>query len=92
MAKKKEVVDLKPQKITNEQLEKLQTIVSNINKHQMEIGRHETAKHGLCHQVAGFQDQLKVLQSELEKEYGTVNININSGEINYDDVETNKKD
>ena len=92
MAKKKEVVDLKPQKITNEQLEKLQTIVSNINKHQMEIGRHETAKHGLCHQVAGFQDELKLLQGELEKSYGTINVNIETGEIIREDEQTDKKD
>ena len=32
MAKKEEVVDLKPTNITEEQLSKLQTIVSNINK------------------------------------------------------------
>ena len=92
MAKKKDVVDLKPQKITNEQLEKFQTIVSNINKYQMEIGRHETAKHGLCHQVAGFQDELKLLQSELEKEYGTINVNIETGKIIREDEQADKKD
>ena len=93
MAKKEEVVDLKPTNITEEQLSKLQTIVSNINKNQMEIGRHETAKHGLCHQVAGFQDELKLLQTELEKEYGTVNVNIEDGTIIYqEDEQTNKKD
>ena len=59
----------------------------------MEIGRHETAKHGLCHQVAGFQDELKLLQTELEKEYGTVNVNIEDGTIIYqEDEQTNKKD
>ena len=92
MAKKEKVVDLKPQNITKEELEKLQAIVSNINKYQMEIGRHETAKHSLCHQVAGFQDQLKVLQSDLEKEYGTINVNIETGEILREDEQTDKKD
>ena len=31
MAKKEKAVDLKPQKITDEQLEKIQAIISNIN-------------------------------------------------------------
>tara|TARA_R100001509_G_scaffold14524_1_gene7419 strand:+ start:1098 stop:1376 length:279 start_codon:yes stop_codon:yes gene_type:complete len=91
MAKKEKVVDLKPQNITKEQLEKLQATVSNINKHQMEIGRHETAKHALCHLVAGFQDELKLLQAELEKEYGTVNINIETGQIMREDEQADKK-
>jgi hypothetical protein len=92
MAKKEKVVDLKPTNITKEELDKLQSTVSNINKYQMEIGRHETAKHGLCHQVAGFQDELKLLQGELEKSYGTINVNIETGEIIREDEQANKED
>ena len=32
MAKKEKLVDLKPEKVTPSQLEKIQTIVSNINQ------------------------------------------------------------
>ena len=60
MAKKEELVDLKPEKVTPSQLEKIQKAVSNINRAQMEIGRLETQKHNLSHQVAGLQDELKL--------------------------------
>jgi len=91
MATKKEVVDLKPAKITDEQLKSIQEVVSNINRGQMELGSMEIKKHNLMHQVNNIQEELRKLQTELEKEYGTVDINIQDGTINYD-VEANKKD
>ena len=83
MAKKEKLVDLKPEKITDEQLNKIQTIVSNINKAQMEIGRYEAGKHTLLHTVYELQGELKVVQDELEKDYGNVNVNIETGVIQY---------
>ena len=82
-AKIKELKGIKPEKVTDEQLKKIQDTVNSINRTQMEIGSMETRKHNLMHQVAGAQDQLTVLQTELEKEYGTIDININDGTINY---------
>ena len=93
MTKKEKLVDLKPEKVTASQLEKIQKAVSNINRAQMEIGRLETQKHNLSHQVAGLQDELKLIQDELEKDYGTVNVNIEDGTIQYpEDGEADKKD
>ena len=93
MTKKEKLVDLKPEKVTPSQLEKIQKTVSNINRAQMEIGRLETQKHNLSHQVAGLQDELKLIQDELEKDYGTVNINIEDGTIQYsENGEADKKD
>ena len=87
------MVDLKPEKVTASQLEKIQKTVSNINRAQMEMGRLETQKHNLLHQVAGLQDELKLIQDELEKDYGTVNVNIEDGTIQYpEDGEADKKD
>jgi len=83
MAKTKKVVDLKPAKVTDEQLKRIQETVSSINKGQMEVGKLETNKHALIHQISRYQEALQVLQNELEKEYGTVDININDGTINY---------
>ena len=85
MAKKEKIVDLKskPEKITNEQLEKVQNTVNSINRAQLEIGSMELKKHELMHQIAGLRDNLTVLQGEFEKEYGTYDINIQSGIINY---------
>ena len=92
MAKKEEVVDLKPSKITDEQLQKVQNIVNTLNRAQLELGMLETKKHNMLHNVQAVQDQLTVLQSEFEKEYGTVNINIQTGEIDYSNGEADKED
>ncbi len=45
MTKKEEVVDLKPAKITDEQLKSIQEVVSNINRGQIELGSMEVKKH-----------------------------------------------
>ena len=94
--KKEQVIDLKPkaEKITDEQLKKVQTTVSNLNRTQMELGQLETRKHELLHNVAGIKDGLTLIQSEFEKEYGSIDVNIQDGTINYpsDNGETDKKD
>ena len=46
----------------------------------------------MLHHVAGLQEQLTVIQVEFEKEYGTADINIQDGTINYKDEQTDKKD
>jgi len=93
MAKKEKIVDLKskPEKITDEQLKSVQEVVNNINRGQIELGSMEIKKHNLIHQINIVQEDLGKIQAELEKEYGTVDINIQDGTINYD-VEANKKD
>jgi hypothetical protein len=45
----------------------------------------ELRKHDLLHGIAGLRDELTVLQKEFEKEYGTFDINIQTGKINYPD-------
>ena len=88
MGKKKEkVVDLKPQKITDEQLGEVQKIVNAMNRGQMELGMLETRKHNMLHDIAAVQDKLAKMQGEFEKEYGTFDINIQAGTINYKDDE-----
>ena len=95
MTKEDNVVDLnpKPEKITPSQLEKVQKAVSDINRAQLEIGRLETQKHMLNHEVIKMQNVLKEIQDELEKDYGTVNVSIEDGTIQYpEDEQTDKED
>ena len=82
-AKIKELKGIKPEKITAEQLDKVQNTVNNINRAQLEIGSVELKKHEMMHQIAGLRDELTLLQGEFEKEYGTFDINIQDGIINY---------
>jgi|TARA_B110000196_G_scaffold102227_1_gene88848 short-subunit dehydrogenase involved in D-alanine esterification of teichoic acids len=83
-AKIKELSGIKPEKITDEQLKKVQETVNTINRAQIELGSMELKKHEMLHQLAGVKDELTLLQDELKKEYGTVDVNINDGTINYD--------
>tara|TARA_Y100000004_G_scaffold177104_1_gene218383 strand:- start:3 stop:293 length:291 start_codon:yes stop_codon:yes gene_type:complete len=96
MAKKEKVIDLKskPKKITDAQLERVQLLINNLNKSQLEIGTIELRKHDLMHGIAGLRDQLTVLQKEFEEQYGTFDVNITDGVINYskENGEVNKKD
>jgi hypothetical protein len=96
MAKRKtpKVKDLRPEKVTDEQLRRVQTTINNLNRIQIEIGQTETRKHELLHNVATIKEGLALIQSDFEKEYGTVDVNIQDGTINYppDNGKTNKKD
>ena len=96
MAKKEKIVDLKskPEKITDEQLRRVQDTVNDINRTQLEIGSLEVKKHELMHSISVSRDSLTVLQKEFEKEYGTYDINIQDGAINYpkENGEVNKED
>ena len=100
--KKEKIVDLKPrpEKVTDEELAKIQNAVNGVSNHQVEIGRMETRKHQLLHNLSQIQDQLTELQGELQVSYNTIDINIETGEINYppenpnppENGETNKED
>ena len=83
--KKEKVVDLKPkaEKVTDEQLKNIQSIVDRINNAQMNIGQLEARKHQLLHMIAGTNDELALMQENLTIEYGTNDINIQDGTINY---------
>ena len=92
-SKIKELKVEKPGKVSGEQLAKIQDIVNRINQTQMSIGQLEARKHQLLHMIAGTNDELTLLQDELQKEYGTNDVNIETGDINYpENGEADKKD
>tara|TARA_R100000458_G_C8129070_1_gene144864 strand:- start:13 stop:309 length:297 start_codon:yes stop_codon:yes gene_type:complete len=98
MAKRKtpktdKIIDLKPEKITEEQLTKAQRLINTIRSAHSELGILEQKKHNLLHGLAGVQDELNLLQEKFKDQYGTNDIDINSGIINYpENGEVNKKD
>jgi len=85
MAKKNKIVDLnlKPVKVTAKHLESLQGLVNNINAVQFKIGNIETSKHSLLHQYAEIQEMVAEKQKELKTEYGTFDVDLKDGTINY---------
>tara|TARA_R110002020_G_scaffold116029_4_gene266219 strand:- start:734 stop:1030 length:297 start_codon:yes stop_codon:yes gene_type:complete len=95
MAKVKtpKIKNLRPEKITPEQLQKMQALISNVNKIQFEIGSIQARNHELLHHHTNLSGNIKELQDELQKEYGTVNVDVKDGTIKYDENGSdNKKD
>ena len=88
MGKKKEkVIDLKPEKISEEELTELRNVVSAINKLQFDIGTMEVQKHNALHALFQGNDKLTEIQDGFKNKYGTDDINIQSGVINYKEDE-----
>jgi len=71
-------------KITDEQLQTLQTHVGKINQAQLQLGQVESQKYDIIAMLPNLRKELQEFQQELEKEYGKVNVNINDG--TYQDV------
>ena len=85
--KKEKVVDLKPEKISEEQLKELQTVVTAINKLQFDIGQMEVQQHNAMHALFQGNDKLIQMQESFKEQYGTNDINIQDGIINYKEDE-----
>ena len=83
MAKRKTKKVEKASKITNDELNQVQSIINNINRAQLEIGNFESKKHNMLHHVVLLQEELSKVQVKLKESYGTDNINIQDGTINY---------
>jgi len=86
MAKTKEKeIELKPKvdKISDKHLEELQKIVNTINAIQFNIGKIESQKHGALHDLARTQDKIGLMQDTLLKEYGSYDVNLEDGAINW---------
>ena len=81
----KELKGVKPEKVSKEELTKIQSLVNRINQLYSEVGRLENQKHNQLHALAGANDEMMLMQGELMKEYNTTDINIQTGEINYED-------
>ena len=66
-------------KIKEEQLSKIQEQQRNLNSILNEVGYLEVQKHGLLHQFAGVNKEVEDFKSDLESEYGAININMEDG-------------
>ena len=76
-------------KIKKEQLDKVLEQQTELNQTVNQIGRLEANKHALLHKMAGINQDIEALKKELEEEYGSVNINLETGE--YTPIEEEKK-
>lgn len=79
----KKVEEVSVEKITSEELAKLTEKVTEMNKAQLQIGGIEAHKHELLHALAALNNELQVVQKELEDKYGSVSIDLATGEISH---------
>ena len=89
MAKRKtpKVKDLRPEKISEEQLNKLQNLVKAVNEGNQQLGRIEVQKHNLLHDVMQVQDMIAQVQREFKEQYGDIEVSISDGVIKYNEDE-----
>ena len=66
-------------KITTEELDKIKSQQDTLNKILNQIGVLESQKHGLLHELAAVNKEVEDFKVELEKIYGSVNINVEDG-------------
>jgi predicted nucleic acid-binding Zn-ribbon protein len=65
--------------ITKEQLEKIVTQQKDLQTLLTNIGVLESQKHGFLHQLGEVNKSIEEFKSELEAEYGAININLEDG-------------
>ena len=76
-------------KIKEEELKIIQEQQKELNSIMHNVGVLEAQKHGLLHKFAGINQEVEDIKAELEKEYGAVNINLETGE--YTKIEEEKE-
>ena len=101
MAKRKtpkteKIVDLAPkraEKISEQQLAKVQAIIKSIDQFTNDVGRMEVQKHAALKSIDRLSNDINRVRIEFSKEYGTDDINIHDGTINYpENGEINQED
>jgi len=71
-------------KIKEEELQAVREAVSNFNRAKGALGDLEYQKSQLVSQVMELEAALKLEQEKLEKEYGSITVNLENGE--YEEV------
>ena len=84
-------IKVKAEKVSEEHLKQMQQTVNAISQLQFNIGKIEAQKHTLLHNLSITQDRVSVLQDTLMKEYGSYDVNLEDGTINWPKEENDEK-
>ena len=76
-------------KITEEQLQTLSKQQKDLSEILTNIGVLESQKHSYLHQLAEVNKNVEEFKSELQEQYGSVNINLQDG--SYTEIENTEK-
>ena len=71
--------------ITKQQLDEITNQQKELGNLLTNIGLHESQKHGLLHRLVEVNKKVEDFKSELLKQYGNININIEDG--SYSEIE-----
>ena len=83
---------VKAEQVSEAHLKQMQQTVNTINQLQFNVGKIEAQKHTLLHNLSITQDRINVLQDTLMKEYGSVDIDLETGKINWPDENSDSGD
>ena len=89
--------DIRPRKVTEQELAQLQAAIKTIDNLTGEVGGIEVRKHSLLRAMESVHSRLEAQRVKLQETYGTDNINLQDGTISYPETNTengeaNKKD
>ena len=79
----KGIEDIRPQKITEQELAQLQAAIKTIDNLTAEIGGIEVRKHSLLKAMESVHTRLEAQRVKIQQNYGTDNVNIQTGDITY---------
>lgn len=68
-------------KLEDKEFKDLQEALTKVNTIQLQIGGIEAQKHELLHSITEAVANLNKVQAELEEKYGSVSVDISTGEI-----------
>ena len=88
----KELKGIKPEKLDEKELNSLQSTIRTIDKLTDDVGRLEIQKYALLKAMEKTQDTIQGLRKTFMKNYGTDNINIQTGEIAYPEETPNPEE
>jgi predicted nucleic acid-binding Zn-ribbon protein len=79
----KELKGIKPEKVDEQELARMQSSIKTIDQLTHEVGTIEVRKHALMKAMESVQQRIEAFRGELMKKYGTDNVTIADGTINY---------
>ncbi len=85
----KELKGIKPEKINDQELAQLQSAIKTIDNLTAEVGGIEVRKHSLLKAMESVHSRLEAQRVNIQKEYGTDNINLQDGTISYPETNVN---
>ncbi len=83
MAKRKTPKAEMPKKLTHTELNNAQGLVETMTRLQLQIGRIETEKQAIFTKLSAVQEVVDKVQKDMVAKYGTNDIDLKTGKINY---------